>query len=134
MPSYLLDTNIVSALMRGERQVQERLLKENPGSVYLAQPVIAEVRYGLARLPRSRRRAARADRFELLAGAIPRANWSDEVSAIYGTVKTALELYGERLEDFDIAIAAYALALDVTLATRNEKHFTRISDLKTESW
>lgn len=89
MASYLLDTNIVSALMRGEPKVQERLLQENPGSVYLAQPVIAEVRYGLARLPRSRRRAVLADRFELIAGALPRANWYDEVSARYGTVKAA---------------------------------------------
>jgi len=134
MTSYLLDTNIVSALMRGERAVEERLLKESPGSVYLAQPVIAEVRYGLARLPASRRRTALAERFELLAEVLPRANWSDEVSTHYGPVKAALELQGERLEDFDVAIAAHALVLDATLATRNTKHFSRIPDLKTESW
>lgn len=134
MASYVLDTNIVSALMRGERNVQERLLRERPASVYLVQPVIAEVRYGLARLPRSRRRAALTERFELLAGALSRTNWSDEVSAHYGSVKAALELQGERLEDFDVAIAAHALSLGATLVTRNVKHFSRISDLKSESW
>ena len=55
--SYVLDTNVVSALMRGERDVEERLLRQQPNEVFLVQPVVAEVEYGLARLPRSRKRS-----------------------------------------------------------------------------
>jgi predicted nucleic acid-binding protein len=115
MASYVLDTNVVSALMRGDSAAEERLLRESPTSVYLTQPVIAEVRYGLARLPRSRRRAELTDRFELLASGLPRLDWSDEVSARFGALKAALEVSGARLEDFDLAIAAHALAVRAKL-------------------
>ena len=63
MASYILDTNVVAALMRGEGETEDRLLREKPNDVYLVQPVIAEVEYGLARLPRSRRRSELAKRF-----------------------------------------------------------------------
>jgi predicted nucleic acid-binding protein len=134
MVSYVLDTNVVSALMRGDSTTEERLLRESPTSVYLTQPVIAEVRYGLARLPRSRRRTELTSRFELLTNALPRQTWSDDVSARYGVLKAALELSGTRLEDFDLAIAAHALTLRARLATRNVKHFSRIADLEIDHW
>src|SRR5262245_32530397 len=134
MGCYVLDTNVVSALMRGESDVEERLLEEAPGSVYLAQPVIAEIRYGLARLPRSRRRDLLTPRFELIMRALPRASWSDDASQQYGTIKAALELAGQRLDDFDLAVAAHALTLGAVVATRNVKHFSRVSELEVESW
>ena len=134
MASYVLDTNIISALMRGESDVEDRLLDEAPGSVYLAQPVIAEIRYGLARLPRSRRRDILTGRFDLLTRTLPRATWSDEVSEQYGNVKAQLETTGQRLDDFDLAIAAHALTLGATLATRNVKHFSRLAVLDVERW
>jgi len=134
MASYVLDTNVVSALMRGDGEVEERLLRQQPNEVYLVQPVVAELEYGLARLPRSRRRSQLAKRFSLLAGVLPRAHWSDEVSRSFGSVKSELERIGRRIEDFDVAIAAHAIALDATLATRNLAHFSRVPQLECESW
>lgn len=134
MPIYVLDTNVVSALMAGDRDTEARLLREQPTSVYLAQPVVAEIRYGLSRLPRSRRRDSLTSRFELLAPVLARAVWTDSVSERYGSIKARLEKDGERIEDFDVAIAAHAIALDATLATRNLKHFSRIPGLPLERW
>ena len=134
MASYVLDTNVVAALMRGEGEAEERLLHQRPNEVYLVQPVIAEVEYGLARLPRSRRRSELAKRFSLLAAVLPRAHWSDEVSQSFGSVKAELERLGQRIEDFDVAIAAHAIALDATLATRNIAHFKRVPRLECETW
>ena len=39
-----------------------------------------------------------------------------------------------RIEDFDIAIAAHALALDATLVSDNVAHVSRIPDLRVENW
>ena len=47
---YVLDTSVISALMRGEVAAERRLLNQSPSSVFLVQPVLAEIRYGLARL------------------------------------------------------------------------------------
>ena len=45
-----------------------------------------------------------------------------------------VENRGERLDDFDLAIAACALAHNLTLVTNNTDHFGRIADLKLANW
>ena len=97
-------------------------------------PVLAEIAYGLERLPRSRRREALRARFELLRGELPRVEWTDEVSACFGTIKATLERRGQRIEDFDAAIAAHALANDATLVTSNLDHMLRVPALLVEDW
>ena len=102
---YVLDTNAVSALMKGSAAVVERLAANAPGDVAIPQPVIAEIAFGIERLPRSRRRSALQSRFDLLCSELPRAEWTDAVSQAYGRIKAALERRGTRIEDFDAAIA-----------------------------
>ena len=52
----------------------------------------------------------------------------------FGAVKADLERRGERLDDFDVAIAAHALALGAVVATRNVKHLARVRGLSVEEW
>jgi len=131
---YVLDTNAVSALMRGDTSVVERLATQVPSDVAVPQPVIAELAFGIERLPRSRRRNALQARFDLICSELPRAEWTDAVSQAYGTVKAALERRGSRIEDFDAAIAAHALAIDGTLVTANIRHMVRVPGLRVEDW
>ena len=131
---YVLDTNALSALMKGSATVVERLAATAPADVSIPQPVIAEVAFGLERLPRSKRRAALQARFDLIAAEVPRAEWTDAVSHTFGRIKTTLERRGTRIEDFDAAIAAHALALDATLVTANLGHMIRVPALRVEDW
>src|SRR5712691_12887431 len=78
--SYVLDTNAVSALMKGSAAVVERLAANAPTDVAIPQPVIAELAFGIERLPRSRRRSMLQSRFDLLCSELPRAEWTDAVS------------------------------------------------------
>ena len=52
--TYVLDTNAVSVLMQGNEAVVQRLASYVPADVAIPQPVIAEIAYGIERLPRSR--------------------------------------------------------------------------------
>ena len=131
---YVLDTNAVSALMKGDATVLERMKRVARSDVALPQPVIAEIAYGIERLPKSKRREALASRFELLKTELQRAAWSDDVSDAYGEIKAALERKGERIEDFDIAIAAHAVAAGSVLVTANVKHMLRVAGLDVEDW
>jgi tRNA(fMet)-specific endonuclease VapC len=131
---YVLDTNAVSALMRGEPRVIERLKAVARAEVGMPHPVVAEIMYGLQRLPRSKRRDALASRFAAIKDEIQRLNWSDEVSEAFGAIKAALERRGERVEDFDAAVAAHALVEDAVLVTANVKHMTRVQGLEIEDW
>jgi tRNA(fMet)-specific endonuclease VapC len=132
--TYVLDTNAVSALMKGSAAFIERLAATEPTAVSIPQPVVAEIAFGIERLPRSKRRAALQARFDLLCAELPRAEWTDLVSQMYGRVKATLERRGTRIEDFDAAIAAHALALDATLVTANFDHMTRVPGLRIEDW
>jgi tRNA(fMet)-specific endonuclease VapC len=131
---YVLDTNVVSLLMKGEKTVIDRLRQVSRAEVFIPQPVVAEITYGLQRMSRSRRRSALEARFALLKNEIKRATWSDDVSEAFGTIKALLERRGERIEDFDLAVAAHALADDCVLVTANLKHLVRVPGLEVEDW
>jgi len=131
---YLLDTNAVSALMRGSSRVVDRLQRVSRSEVVVPQPVFAEIAYGIARLPRSKKKDRLRARLELLKAELARAEWTDAVSEAFGRLKAALEKKGQRIEDFDVAIAAHALCCDAVLVTADVTHMTRVPGLVVEDW
>jgi tRNA(fMet)-specific endonuclease VapC len=131
---YILDTNVVSALMANEPRVVEQLAALSRSDVAVPQPVFAEIAYGIERLPRSKRKDALRARLELIRAELRSAIWSDEVSDAFGTIKASLERDGNRIEDFDAAIAAHALAIGAVLVTRNTKHMVRVKNLQLANW
>ncbi len=131
---YVLDTNVVSSLMKGEPVVIERLRRTARPDVGMPQPVMAEIAYGIQRLAHSRKRDALISRFELLKSEIQRVTWSDEVSEAFGTIKSTLERKGVRIEDFDAAVAAHALAEGSVLVTANSRHMLRVPGVEVEDW
>ena len=131
---YVLDTNTVSFLMRGDPDVSRRLGAQARTDVLLSQPALAEIEYGLARLPHSTRRDRLQRRFEIFKAELMRVEWTDEVSHAFGHIKAALEARGARLEDFDVAIAAHARAIEATLVTDNVAQMSRIPGLRVENW
>ena len=120
--------------MRGDTSVAARLERGLRTDILLPQPVVAEIEYGLARLPRSRRQRSLRKRFSLLLREMIRAEWTDAVSFAFGDIKATLERRGVRLEDFDLAIAAHALALPAILVTDNVSQMSRIQGLRVENW
>ena len=132
--TYILDTNAMTALMKGHAAVVERLAAVSKAEVMLPQPALAEIAYGIARLPRSKRRTWLQERFDLVRGEMGRAAWSDEVSEAFGRIKAALEKRGQRIEDMDAAIAAHARAADTVLVTADRALITRIPGVIVEDW
>jgi tRNA(fMet)-specific endonuclease VapC len=131
---YVLDTNVASEWMKGNPRVVERLRNMAKQDIAVPRPVLAELAYGIERLPRSKRKERLEDRLLAIQAEIKRMTWTDEISAQFGTIKATLERRGERIEDFDAAIAAHVLSADATLVTTNVKHMARIPGLRIEDW
>lgn len=130
----VLDTNAVSALMKGDPQFLEQLKRSSKAELSVPQPVLAEIAYGIERLPASKRKESLQQRFDLIRFELARADWTDEVTECFGSIKATLEREGRRIEDFDAAIAAHALARGAVLVTANLDHMTRVPGLTVEDW
>jgi tRNA(fMet)-specific endonuclease VapC len=129
---YLLDTNTVSALMRGEAGVATRVAATPREDVSISQVTAAEIEFGLRYLPASRRRRALEAQWSAIGSELVRLPWSDEVSRRFGERKARLEKAGRRMSDFDLAIAVHALAYGLTLVTA-DRAFDRLR-LPRENW
>lgn len=128
---YLLDTNIVSHLMKMPAgEAAERISALDPVDVGLSIIVAAELRYGVAKSGSKRIghmvEEALAD-FTVVA-------WDKPADLRYAELRAHLEKAGQPIGQNDMLIAAHALALDTTLVTDNDREFSRVPGLKVENW
>ena len=124
----ILDTNVLSALMRTnpEAAVVAWLDRQPADSVWLSSVTVFETRFGLALLPKGRRRSA-------LEGAFDRVLAEDLANRVLDVdsmaAAAAAELAADRqktgrpVDLRDTLIAGIALARRATIATRNTQHF-----------
>ncbi len=131
---YVLDTNTVSELLRGNVAAIARLRDCSSQDVAVPQPVRAEIAFGLALMRRGRRKRELEHRWEVLSQELSSVSWTDSVSQSFANIKARLQRAGTLIEDFDIAIAAHATAEDHYLVTNNTSHFARVEDLRLEDW
>jgi tRNA(fMet)-specific endonuclease VapC len=129
---YLLDTNTVSALMRGSPAVAVRLAKTPRADVAVSQVTVAEIEFGLRYLPSSKRRKLLQEQWGTIGSELIRLPWDDPVSRVFGERKARLERSGKRMSDFDLAIAAHAIAFGLIVVTADAA-FERLG-ISRENW
>ena len=128
---YLLDTNIVSDLVRNPQgKIAERILKIGEAQVCTSIIVAAELRYG-AEKKQSARLSAQLD---AVLGALQVLPLEKPADTTYGSIRVHLETSGKPIGGNDLLIAAHALALGCTIVTDNEKEFSRVKGLGVENW
>ena len=128
---FLLDTNIVSDLVRNPRgKIAHRISEVGEKEVCTSIVVAAELRYGATKKNSSRLTA----QLEAVLGAIEVLALEAPVDAVYGVIRAGLERTGQPIGANDLLIAAHSLALGLTVVTDNEREFVRIHDLRVENW
>ena len=131
MSGYLLDTNIISDVIRNPDGPAARHIEQvGPKEIFTSIIVAAELRYGCAKKG-SRKLLTRV---EGILETIPVLPLDIPADAQYGYIRAELEAAGEPIGMNDLLIAAHAYALGLTLVTDNLREFTRIRDLKVENW
>ena len=128
---YLLDTDTVIYLLKGHPAVVENLKNHLHEPIKISVITYMELQYGAYK---SQRVAANLAKIKSLGQSIGMATITIAVAEIFGLLKADLEKAGIRLDDFDLAIAACALANNLILVTNNTQHFERIEGLKLENW
>jgi tRNA(fMet)-specific endonuclease VapC len=128
---YVLDTNTVSYFFRGGGRVAEHLLATPPREIAIPAIVTYELRYGVARVPKSKRLA---EQLETLLEWVTILPFDDDVSQVAARIRVQLERAGRPIGPLDTLIAATAVAVSATLITRNTSEFGRVRDLRIENW
>lgn len=129
---YLLDTNIISFLLKGNTSIKANVAKKISEGCNVQIPVVAyyEAKRGL-----------------IAAGATTKLqsfiNFVNKLGILNTTISTydiAAQIYadlsknGNIIEDADIFLGASAIEHDAILVTNNEKHLSHIKNLKLEVW
>ena len=135
----LLDTNVLSALMRQtpDTSVIAWLDRQPRTSVWITSVTVLEIQFGLQILPSGRRRSLLLRAFEeILAEEIGSrvANFDAAAAQLAAGLMAARQEKGRPIDLRDTMIAGIALASRATLATRNTQHFEDLTVPVVDPW
>jgi tRNA(fMet)-specific endonuclease VapC len=131
-PRYMLDTNICIYIAKHQPpEVKTRFERLKPGQLVMSAITYGELHYGASK---SSQRTRALEQIEELIRDIPVEDLTSETARAYGEIRAALERQGRLIGNNDLWIGAHAMAMDVTLATNNEREFKRIAGLSVENW
>ncbi len=134
MSGYLLDTNVLSEVMKKSPSaaVLGRLAALGRNEIFTSSVCFMELRFGAARHPRGDALWERIrEEIEPLVSVLP-LGYEEATRA--GEVLADLERQGTPIGLEDVLIGSTALVHGITVATRNLKHLERIEGLLVENW
>jgi len=123
---YLLDTDIIIKHLRGKKTIDVSWLEKGTGISIITR---AELLCGAYKSKKTEDNITSIANF-LEDLHIKTINLDADIIHIYSSLRAKLETKGERLDHFDLLIAATALSQELKLLTYNHKHFARIPKLK----
>ena len=128
---FLLDTNIISNLVRQPDGIATQKLRENSAAYLCTSIVVAcELRFGAEKANSDLLR----ERIEQILARLEILPLDAPVDSIYGRIRHDLESKGTPIGPNDLLIAAHALAHNLTLVTDNTGEFSRVEGLFVENW
>ena len=123
----VLDTDVVSELMKDSLslEVEAWVRAREPDELFTTSVTLAEVLYGIERLPNGRRKdqlSARASYvFETFRSQV--LPFDAGAAEFYPSIVDGRDRQGRPIDGFDAQIASICRSRDATLATRNTKDF-----------
>lgn len=131
--TLVLDTSVVSCLMRREPFALHRLSALRPGELVLCAPVAAEISDGLERLPTSRRRTLLAAEYRRLGAQLRWSDWTQPAAVAFGRQKARLERAGTPVADMQVILGSVAATLRAGV-TVHARDFLRLEGVQVDDW
>ena len=132
MPKTLLDTDILSALLRQQATVVNRATQYL--SLYPQCTFSLITRYEILRGLKAKNAARQLVAFDVFCQNSEIVPVTEAIISRASDIYADLYKYGQLIGDADILIAATALEHGLVLSTNNEHHFSRISGLTIDNW
>jgi len=130
-PSYLLDTNIISAIARHPHgSTAQKITNVGEDAVCTSIVVSSELQFGARKAGSDRLQ----NQIDAILSAIEILPLDKPVDVEYARVRHHLESNGSVFGPNDMLIGAHARSLGMTVVTANEDEFRRIPGLMVENW
>lgn len=126
----IIDSNIVIALFRGDKEVVRRF-EHNFANLAFPAMVVFEIETGLFKSGSGTKRMKTWERIVAQRQVLP---VTKEIATIAAMLKANLDQAGTMVSSPDLLIAATAIRHHSPLATRNVREFRRIPGLELEIW
>ncbi|KQH72798.1 PIN domain-containing protein [Xylella fastidiosa subsp. sandyi] len=131
MSGYMLDTNIISDIIRNPfGAVACRIEHVGYPNICTSVIVAAELRYGCTK----NGSVKLLSRVQDILKTLPILPLEIPVDTTYGSIRAELEAAGQLIGANDLLIAAHAYVLGLTLVTDNTREFSRIRGLDVQNW
>ncbi len=126
---YVFDTDILISFLRGrkldlKRRVEELVRQNTP--LFMSIISLGELYLGAFKSDNTPRNLSLVDSLKDRIGVLA---LKEDTMLLYGEIEAVLEHAGQVIGDFDVLIASTAMTHDLTLASGNERHFSRIVNL-----
>jgi tRNA(fMet)-specific endonuclease VapC len=126
---FLLDSNAVIALMKGNSGFLARLRQHQPQDFGIPAIVVHELFYGAYKGLRIAQNVARVEALQFQT-----VDFDREDARQAGEIQAKLAAAGTSIGPYDVLIAGQALARALTLITHNTREFQRVPGLLMEDW
>jgi tRNA(fMet)-specific endonuclease VapC len=117
--------------MKGNENVQNNFLKNEKTPKFISIITYGELLYGAKKSQQIEKNCAKVYRLKNIFPVLP---VDMPVIEAFSDIKSKYRKIGIGIDDFDLIIAATAIAYNQTLVTNNTKHFEPIKELKLENW
>jgi tRNA(fMet)-specific endonuclease VapC len=131
-PGYLLDTMIVSDLIRHPQGTVAHHLARLPAEATVCTSVVVACELGFGAAKSGSRRLIR--QLERVLEPLDVLPLEAPARRHYASIRLQLERAGTPIGPNDLLIAAHGLALGMTVVTDNVREFSRVPGLNVENW
>ena len=128
---YILDTDTCIYWLKGDRNIEKKVLRVDLDNVFISVITECELHYGAYK---STRIEHNLDVLKMLRKKIKTLQTSGEMAHLYGKIKAHMEKIGYSIDDADLMIAVITLSSNGILVTNNTRHYIRVPDLQIENW
>ncbi|MBT4290105.1 MAG: type II toxin-antitoxin system VapC family toxin [Deltaproteobacteria bacterium] len=128
---YLLDTNIISELMRNPHGIiRDRIATIGEEAICTSIIVSSELHFGVEKKGSKKLRS----QLEAILSAIEIIPFKEPTDRQYAVLRSNLEKSGTPIGPNDMLIAAQAITYGLTLVTANIREFKRVQGIAVENW
>ena len=128
---YCIDTDVIIADFRGDESVKERLIEISTDNLFITPITLCELYRGAFL-------SGNAEKNKQLIGKLLEKvgilDFDLPACEIFGRAYKMLRNLGKLTQDSDLMTASICMSNNLTLITRNKKHFENIKGLKIEEW